>query len=225
MSAEPASALPLTPQAQRALIERLYRTAPRGTRLKQAWRPYLAPFGNILQAVPARSRVLDVGCGGGALLLMLGATGRIAAGLGFDLSRKEIEAARQAARTAGLEATLRFEVHDLAAGIPDEEWPVVSIVDVMHHVPRKEHRSLVSSLAQRVAPGGRLIIREPAHRPLWRNLANGIHDLILARQIVHTRNPEEVEGWLSRRGLRLVQKEETTTLWYGHWLLVFERPR
>jgi 2-polyprenyl-3-methyl-5-hydroxy-6-metoxy-1,4-benzoquinol methylase len=215
--------LPLTAQAQRGLLERLYRTAPRATRLKQAWRPYLAPFANVLQAVPVGARVLDIGCGGGALLLMLAATGRISAGLGFDLSRKEIEAARQAVRNAGLENVLRFEVHDLTSGIPDEQWPVVSLVDVLHHVPRKQHRSLVCSLVQRVGPAGRLIIREPARRPLWRNVANAIHDLILARQIVYTRNPEEIEEWLSQSGLRLVQKDETTTLWYGHWLLVFER--
>jgi len=75
-----------------------------------------------------------------------------------------------------------------------------------------------------VSPGGRLIIREPARRPYWRNLANAVHDLIIARQIVHTRDPEEVEGWLAQSGLRLIEKDETTTLWYGHWLLVFERP-
>jgi 2-polyprenyl-3-methyl-5-hydroxy-6-metoxy-1,4-benzoquinol methylase len=167
---------------------------------------------------------MDIGCGGGLFLLLLAACGRIADGFGFDLSRKEIEAAEKAVQASGLESVLRFEVRDVAAGIPDEEWPVVSLIDVLHHVPRPQQRSLMSSLPRHVSPGGRLIIREPARRPYWRNLANAVHDLIIARQIVHTRDPEEVEGWLAQSGLRLIEKDETTTLWYGHWLLVFERP-
>ena len=218
------NALPLTPRAQRALIQRLYGTAPRGTRLKQSWRPYLAPFAGALQAVPPGSRVMDIGCGGGLFLLVLAACDRIAAGFGFDLSRDDIKAAQQATQNSGLESVLRFEVRDLASGIPEEEWPVVSLIDVLHHVPKQQHSSLVCSLSERVAPGGRLIIREPARRPYWRNFANVIHDLILARQIVHSRDPEEIEAWLSQSGLRLIQRETTTALWYGHWLLVFERP-
>ena len=217
-------ALPLTPQAQRALIQRLYGTAPRGTRLKQSWRPYLAPFAGALQAVPQGSRVMDIGCGGGLFLLLLAAGDRIAAGFGFDRSRGDIRTAQQATQNSGFSSVLRFEVRDLASGVPEEEWPVVSLIDVLHHVPKQQHRSLVCSLSERVALGGRLIIREPARRPYWRNFANLMHDLIMARQIVHSRDPEEIEGWLAQSGLRLIQKETTTALWYGHWLLVFERP-
>lgn len=217
-------ALPLTPRTQRALIERLYAAAPPGIRLKQSWRPYLAPLTGALEAVPPGSRVMDIGCGGGLFLLVLAACDRIAAGFGFDLSRNDIQAAQQATHNSGLDSVLRFEVRDAAAGIPDEEWPVVSLIDVLHHVPKQEHRTLICSVAQHVSPGGRLIVREPVRRPYWRNFANVMHDLIMARQIVFSRDPEEIEGWLSQSGLRLVQKEITTTLWYGHWLLVFERP-
>ena len=218
------STIPLTPPAQRELIQELYRTAPLGMRLKQSWRPYLAPFASALRAVPPGSRVLDVGCGGGLFLLLLAARGRIAAGLGFDRSRKDIEAAQEAVQSSGLESVLHFEVRDVADGVPDGEWPVVSLIDVLHHVPKQQQRSLICSLSRHVDPGGRFIIREPARRPYWRNLANALHDLIISRQIVRTRNPEEIESWLSESGLRLVQKEESTVLWYGHWLLVFERP-
>lgn len=192
--------------------------------MKQSWRPYLAPFASALKAVPPGSRVMDVGCGGGLFLLLLADSGRIGAGLGFDLCRSDIKAAQQATENSGLGSILRFEVRDLASGIPEEEWPVVSLIDVLHHVPKKQHRSLICSLSRHVSPGGRLIIREPARRPYWRNMANAMHDLIMARQIVRTRNPEEIEDWLSQSGLRLIQKEATTALWYGHWLLVFERP-
>lgn len=218
------STIPLTPPAQRALIQELYRTAPLGTRLKQSWRPYLAPFASALQAVPPGSRVMDVGCGGGLFLLLLAARGRIIAGFGFDRSQGDISAAQEAVRNSGLESVLRFEVRDVATGIPDGAWPVVSLIDVLHHVPKQQQRSLICALSQHVGPGGRLIIREPARRPYWRNLANALHDLVMARQIVRTRNPEEIESWLSESGLRLIQKEESTVLWYGHWLLVFERP-
>jgi 2-polyprenyl-3-methyl-5-hydroxy-6-metoxy-1,4-benzoquinol methylase len=216
--------LPITPKAQSALIQQLYPAAALGSRLKQRWRPYLSPFASALQAVPPGSRVLDVGCGGGLFLMLLAACDRITAGFGFDRSEDDIRTAQQAMRSSGLESILRFEVRDVEAGIPPDEWPVVSLIDVLHHVPEDHHSSLIRTLSQHVGPGGRLIIREPARRPYWRNLANAIHDLIISRQIVRTRNPEEIEDWLSQSGLQLIQKEATTSLWYGHWLLVFERP-
>ncbi len=221
---QPATPLPLSPPAQRGLIERLYHSAPRARRLKQSWRPYFAPFSEVLKAVPPGSEVMDIGCGGGLFLLLLAACGRIARGFGFDLSREDIKAAQEAVRNSGLDCVLQFEVRDAAAGLPDEEWPVVTLIDVLHHVPKQQHRSLICSLPRHVSPGGRLIIREPVRRPYWRNLANMLHDLVFARQIVHARDPEEIEVWLSSSGLRLVQKEATTVLWYGYWLLVFERP-
>lgn len=218
------STIPLTPRAQRELIQQLYRTAPLGTRLKQSWRPYLAPFASALQAVPPGSHVMDVGCGGGLFLLLLAARGRIAGGFGFDRSERDIKAAQEAVRNSRPESVLWFEVRDVASGIPEGQWPVVSLIDVLHHVPKQQQRPLICSLSQHVGPGGRFIVREPARRPYWRNLANALHDLIIARQIVRTRNPEEIESWLSESGLQLIQKEASTALWYGHWLLVFERP-
>ena len=47
---------------------------------------------------------------------------------------------------------------------------------------------------------------------------------ILSGQLVHARDPEEVEEWLADSGLTLVRKHRSNVLWYGYWLLVYERP-
>ena len=219
-----AGALPLTPLAQSRLIRKLYAAAAPGMRWRQSLRPFLAPLGEVLEATPARSRIMDVGCGGGLYLLTLAASGRITDGFGFDASGQAIAAAHAASKDSGLAGVLRFEHRDVEAGIPDGHWPIVSLIDVLHHIPAARQRSLVVQLPLHVAPGGRLIIREPVRRPLWRNLANMLHDLILSGQLVHARDPEEIEEWLADSGLTLVRKHRSNVLWYGYWLLVYERP-
>lgn len=215
--------LPLTAGAQSRLAAQLYRGGSPLFRLHQSLRPYVAAFASVLQSVPAGSRVMDIGCGAGLLLNLLAARCHIAEGFGFDASGKAIAAADAARRGAGLDPSLRFERRDAGSGLPDGQWSVVTLIDVMHHIPKDQQRHLIQALTSHVTPGGRLIIRDPVRHPLWRNLANMLHDIVFARQIVHARDPEEIEAWLADSGLTLVRKSRADALWYGYWLLVYDR--
>jgi 2-polyprenyl-3-methyl-5-hydroxy-6-metoxy-1,4-benzoquinol methylase len=206
------------------LASELYAAEPSAKiRLSQRYRPYICPFDQVIAQVPESARVLDVGCGSGLFLLLLAKLGRIEAGHGFDVSAPAISAARNAAARQALTATLSFEERPVEAGIPEVHHSVVTVLDVIHHIPPPHQQAFVAALCAATPAGGRLIIKDMVHRPIWRATANRLHDLVMARQWVHHLQPGIVADWCLQNGMRLVHQTSANTLWYGHWMLVLDR--
>jgi 2-polyprenyl-3-methyl-5-hydroxy-6-metoxy-1,4-benzoquinol methylase len=224
MSTTPAIA---TPAELSATARRAYARAPLLLRLLQRYRPFICPFEHLLALVPPNSRLLDVGCGGGLLLTLLAASGRVESAVGFDSSAPAISTARAAAEALGPAGNrLTFHHHDARAPWPADPplFDAVTIIDVMHHVPPHAHAGLISTAAARLKNGGRLIYKDMARRPLWRALANRAHDLLMARQWINYAPIEHVEAWARDAGLTCSHRATHNRFWYGHELRVFEKP-
>jgi 2-polyprenyl-3-methyl-5-hydroxy-6-metoxy-1,4-benzoquinol methylase len=206
------------------LSRRLYASERWRWKFIQSLRPYICPFGEVLELVPQGARVLDVGCGSGLFLLFLASLGRISRGVGFDISCDAIAAAQAAAGTLSDAQQVRFSVRAVEEGIPHGDWTVVSAIDVIHHIPPQYQAGFVSDLCAATPPGARLIIKDMVAAPWWRSLANRLHDLVMARQWVHHVSPEAVKTWVDPR-MGCIHQSRTNMLWYGHWTLVFERAR
>ena len=191
----------------------------------QRLRPRICPFEELIVRVPSASRVLDVGCGAGLFLGLLARSGKLESALGCDMSRAAItiaETMRKRLR-ADERDRLKFFWHDATQGLPDGTWPVVSLIDVAHHLPPSMQREVLDDLAARVTPGGMLIYKDIAPRPVWKAWANRLHDAIMARQFVHYLAPDLVTVWLESQGLILTHRAVYHRLWYAHTLLIFQR--
>jgi len=104
----------------------------------------------------ARPRILDAGCGGGAVLAELATLGT-AVGLEPSPSSR----ARALARGAG-------EVVDGdLARLPfaDDEFDLATTLDVLEHLD--DDRGALAELRRVVRPGGALVVTVPAHPRLW----------------------------------------------------------
>lgn len=226
-SGAPASPAAMSAQSLSAAAASLYTRGPVLMRLLQKYRPYICPFEAMLPLVPADSSVLDVGCGGGLLLALLAASGRLARGVGFDSSGPAIESARamaERAREMYPAVVLEFERLDVGADWPAGEFDAVCIVDVMHHVPPAAWKSVLRLAAAKVKPGGVLMYKDMCREPAWRAWANRAHDLVLARQWIRYAPVAQVEVWCKELGLLLEHRENLTRYWYGHELRVFRKP-
>ena len=107
----------------------------------------------LVEPVPG-GRVVDLGCGTGALTAELHAALRAAHTLGIDSSEAMLARARPA-------PGLRFELGDLATWQPDIPVDVVFANASLQWVP--DHPTLLARLAAHLAPGGQLAVQVPAN--------------------------------------------------------------
>lgn len=205
----------------------MFQRGPVALRILQHLRPYICPFEEVLRHIPAGSRVLDVGCGGGLLLGLMRHAGVLklepGAGVGFDLSKDAIVIAQQMAATVGAGDQLKFQAIGVEDPWPDGQFDVVSIVDVMHHVPANARRSVLQHAFEHLRPGGRLVYKDMTHRG-WRAFMNQLHDLTLTREWITYTPAETVEHWASQIGFTMVHASHHKRWWYGHDLRVLEKP-
>lgn len=96
--------------------------------------------------------LLDVGCGDGRLFSLLGVSPDRQ--VGADLSRKAIRHAR------AFNPSVEFKVCD--AGHINEEFDVVTAVEVLEHIPDEKLTSFVEGAEERLNSGGHFIVSVPS---------------------------------------------------------------
>lgn len=195
------------------------------TALLQRWRPYICPFGPILNSIGRGANVLDIGCGGGLFLGLLADAGRLGQGIGVDTSETGIALARQMQAQNGFKTNLEFNQVEAGEALPAGQFDVVTLIDVLHHIPAMAQNDTIAQAIQRVRPGGRLIVKDIATRPRWRAAANQLHDLLLARQWVRHISAEEIMTAVTVQNVAgaWANTARINTLWYGHMFMVFDR--
>lgn len=202
-----------------------YARSFRGLRsLQIAHRPSICPFGPIVEAIPQGARHLDIGCGSGFLLFAASRLRGTTSLAGVDADESVVSKARGALgvlvpdSTVNLVATREFDCW------PQGDFDAVTVIDVLHHVPRKSQIEFLKAAASRVGSGGTLIYKDMARTPFWFAWANRAHDLILAREWIHYRAISEVVSTLKSCGLSLTVPTTEVTLWYKHELVIASRP-
>src|SRR4051794_3092119 len=94
-------------------------------------------------------RVLDVGCGAGVMTGYMTRYGDVTA---TDFSSSAIELARKLVTDASFHA---------GRELPEGEFDVITLFDVLEHIPQPERPVFIGRLAQRLAPRGRLFVSTP----------------------------------------------------------------
>lgn len=156
--------------------------------------------------VTTSSAVLDVGCGRGQHLQVLGRQVPESTRLvGIDSSEDAIEAAREA--TKG-DPRYSFLVHDLVEGIPFEDgaFDRILCVNVIEAIRDKD--ALLSEVRRVLSPTGRIVV---SHFDWDSQLYDGV-DKALVRRVVHAfadwkqKWMADADGWMGRRLWRTFQR-------------------
>ncbi len=113
-------------------------------------------------------RALDLGCGEGADVLWLAERGWQATGI--DISPTAIRRATSAAADAGLADRARFRAADLET-MPEEVYDLVT-ASFLHSPVALPREDILRRAAERVAPGGHLLITSHASAP-WADAPAG----------------------------------------------------
>lgn len=185
-------------------------------------RPFICPFEDLLEAVPFDAEALDIGCGSGFWLYLVWLQKNPKHITGIDPSRTKIKSARHAFLTIPIPSS--FLVQSDPYLWPTKEYDVVSMIDVLHHIPPAFQERFFRQAVSRVGDGGVLIYKDMCCRPLWKAIFNQMHDLIFARQWIYHVDIKKVEAWAADEDLELRRTAERTLYCYGHELRCFARP-
>ncbi|HEX5257823.1 MAG TPA: class I SAM-dependent methyltransferase [Sphingomicrobium sp.] len=112
---------------------------------------------------PASGRVLEIGCGTGHNLEMLGTFGHVDA-LELD------DEARAVAETRLGRSVMSAPLPELA-GVPAGHYDLVAALDVIEHVD--DDHGAVEAIAAKLKPGGKFVMTVPAHQWMW-----SAHDIV-----------------------------------------------
>jgi SAM-dependent methyltransferase len=112
---------------------------------------------------PQSARILEIGCGTGHNLAMLGEFGKV------DALELDEEARALAEKRLGREV-MSAPLPELA-GVRDRHYDLIGAFDVIEHID--DDRAALASIAARLKPGGRLVVTVPAHQWMW-----SAHDVV-----------------------------------------------
>ena len=177
----------------------------------------------IGQYLPARGRVLDVGCGFGLFSLYYAITQPGLTLDGLDRNPRRIGMARAAATRLGL-ANVRYEVDDARHFRGGGPYDAAYMLDIVHHIPPDSVKPLLEQLAKALPAGGRLLLKDVDSRPAWKRWFTHALDLAMdPRTPVHYWPAEELSDLLEEVGFRVHRHLMVDFLPYPHILYIAER--
>lgn len=213
----------LNPRDVKDTVQNLYREFTGAVFYKQVMRPYICPFHRLVDEVPKGSNVLDIGCGSGLFLGLLASRKGIRKSIGFDADESAINMAKKMASTLDGAELLTFEHCDVQASWPDGLFDVVSLIDVIHHIPPHEQINFLKLAIEKLAPKGIFLYKDMVENPFYRAWPNRLHDLIIARQWINYLPMDEVKSVAKGYGLKILKEGEMNMFWYGHEWTVFRK--
>lgn len=137
------------------------------------WR--VCPLPAIAAHVPDAGVILDLGCGHGLFAQLLARESSRREVIGVDLDAHKVALAQ----TLTL-PNLRFVVGDVAeTAVPPAQ--AVTIIDVFYLVPYDIQEQLLSVCAEKLAPGGVIVLKEMAEKPRWKVWLNWLEETLAVR--------------------------------------------
>ena len=202
--------------------------APPGDRLHVRLRWLTCPFGVVEREVPVAGRVLEIGCGHGLLSLYLAACSAGREVHGVDVDEHKIALARAAADrfAAGGGGSVSFDV--VRPGVlPDGPFDAVVVADVLYLLSPVDRAALLTAAAQRLAPGGRIVVKEADRVPRWKGALTVGQELLSTRVLRITQGdevafapPDELARPLRDAGLEVAIRRADRGYVHPHVLLV-----
>jgi 2-polyprenyl-3-methyl-5-hydroxy-6-metoxy-1,4-benzoquinol methylase len=192
---------------------------------KIIYRPFITPFAELLNIIPEKSKVFDIGCGNGALLNLIYKTRNAEKLGGVEISSKLVDTTKKLLRNAIADdnyfnSNIDVQQYD-GINLPQlTAYDFVLLVDVIHHIPKKQLTAFLSTLKKNMRPGTVLICKDiDAGKPVL-VLFNKLHDFAVSQEIGNEISMQQASQELTAAGFNVVSATYKRMLWYPHYTLI-----
>jgi SAM-dependent methyltransferase len=167
--------------------------------------------------------VLSLGSGHGILERYLTEINPSVSVEGFELAGDRVEAA---AATGDRAPRVTIHHADVTQLDDARTYDAAIAVDVLHHVPADDHPRVAKAVAERLRPGGTLLVKDMDVEPRWKWAWNRMHDrLVSGSEPTYCRPPEQIAAVFEAAGLRTVDIQRFHHHDpYPQYLVVLEKP-
>ena len=209
-------------------VQAAYRGAARAERLHVTGRLRSCPVAAVEAATPRAGRILDFGCGHGAVSLYLALSAPDRQITGVDVDGEKVVDARTAAKTAELDVEFDEVESDY---LPVGEWDAIVIVDVLYLLGRSTAFAVLDAATQALAPGGVLVIKEIDTQPRWKYLLAAGQELVSTKVLritegsrVEFLEPAAIDERLRANGLSVEHHPCHRGRMHPHHLILARKP-
>lgn len=184
-------------------------------------RSLIFPFDLIVDEIPDKGKVLDIGCGHGTLPIYIARKKRNVHVLGVELNRNRVLIAREKVRFLN---NVEFTDSDITKFKAEGGYDVITCLDVLHHIPRDLQEGVVKKVSGMLKPGGVFILVEIDRNPLPKYIWNYMHDMIFTRsRELNYIKKEDALSMLKSSGLYVSATKDASSLMYARYMITAER--
>jgi 2-polyprenyl-3-methyl-5-hydroxy-6-metoxy-1,4-benzoquinol methylase len=175
----------------------------------------------VCECVPFGCSVFDLGCGTGAMLLELIATRQIKEVGGCEVSAQLLDTSRLAVKEIlGIPGEF-FQSNQPPESI--KHFDCVTLIDVLHHIPRDLQSGYLKNVALNMKPGARFVLKD-IDASTWLVWFNRLHDAVFAGNGYQELGMSCAEELLSKSGFIVERKFMIRRLWYPHYFIIAIKP-
>jgi len=197
-------------------VYRAFRSFPTGARLHTLIRFLTCPMLRVIEHVPAGGKLLDVGGGHGVFGVLV--SNRVARVIAVEPDLRKVRPVEGVQFVIGYDDTVRGS------------FDAISILDVLYKIPMTAWDPLLARIAERLAPGGTLIIKEMDPTERLKNSWNWLQEHLVALvgltlgEGFDLESPAAFAARLNRHGFTHVETHKVDRFYpHPHFLYIARR--
>lgn len=197
----------------------------------------ILPIDKIINEIPFKNikndqkiKILDIGCGYGINLITIYEyfnfkNKKNFYGLGIDINKKRICFLDNIRKNKKIK-NLKFLDLNLIDNNINQKFNIVMLIDVLHHLEKKQQDIMLNKIKNLLENDGFLIIKEINDKPLFKFLFNYFHDYFVNKPPLNYLNEKELINKLVNLEFKIIKNKKIDKFnLYPHCLIIAQEKK